>query len=235
MKVVEIFDSIEGEGFRQGLPVTFIRLGGCNLRCPYCDTKYSWHDDGTWKDMSIEEIVKQVHFPNITITGGEPLIQDGIVSLIRTLVEDQGCSINVETNGTVWVRDFHSLLDFAARGFGVDAPVYYTIDYKCPSSGMEDKMERFNFLPDWAWEKNHCIYKFVVANYYDLQRAYEVCRDRLYTFMIPQVFISPVYGKIELEDIVNFMMDPDHREVTQHWRLQTQLHKIIWNPNKRGV
>lgn len=228
MKVVEIFDSIEGEGFRQGLPVTFIRLGGCNLRCPYCDTKYSWHNDGTWKEISIEEIVNQVHFPHVTITGGEPLIQDGIIDLIDVLVTDKHCKVNIETNGTIYVRNFHeehSLGDF----------VNYTIDYKCPSSGMEDKMELLNFSPNCLWEKNHCIYKFVVADHYDLQRAYDVCKNQLYTFIIPQVFISPVYGKVELKDIVDFMMDPDYREVTQHWRLQTQLHKIIWDPDKRGV
>ena len=103
IKIVEIFQSIEGEGRKIGLPMIFIRLEGCNLRCLWCDTKHSY-DDKNYTKMSLNEIIKKVNSFNnikyITLTGGEPLYNAGIIPIIRNLIEKY--NILIETNGTLW-------------------------------------------------------------------------------------------------------------------------------------
>ena len=92
MKVVEIFSSIDGEGKRIGLPTTFVRLHGCNLRCSYCDTTYGCDGDD-FVVMSVDEIVEScdaLSVRSITITGGEPLIHPGIETLVGKLLEKIG-------------------------------------------------------------------------------------------------------------------------------------------------
>lgn len=222
MKVVEIFNSIEGEGIRAGLPVTFIRLHGCNLRCSYCDTKYSYNEIDEEKGvcpytvMTVEEIAEtamRLGCPNITITGGEPLIHCGIERLIDLLTL-LGCEINIETNGTCPVPNKYRNHD----------NIIFTMDYKCPGSGMNDKMDRYPF----DTLRYHDVLKFVVSDVADLEKMVEVL-DTLETK--PAVFVSPVFDKIELETIAQFLLE--HRLYSV--RMQVQLHKIIWDPEMRGV
>lgn len=100
MKIIEIFSSIQGEGYHMGRPVTFIRTGGCNLHCPWCDTKNSWGDAG--EEMSIDQILEQVcKYDNrfVVITGGEPTIQKEFTELVRRLESDERY-VCIETNGT---------------------------------------------------------------------------------------------------------------------------------------
>ena len=100
MKVIEIFESIQGEGRWVGTPVTFIRLAGCNLHCPWCDTKESWGDAG--EEMTIAEILEKVNSYRssiVVITGGEPTIQTLLSNLISTL-NSNGYYVAIETNGT---------------------------------------------------------------------------------------------------------------------------------------
>ncbi|MGN0108280.1 MAG: 7-carboxy-7-deazaguanine synthase QueE, partial [Hominilimicola sp.] len=105
MKIIEIFDSIDGEGIRTGHPATFIRLAGCNLRCSYCDTVYSLFGEETpceYTEMTIEEVISKVNknYNRITLTGGEPLVHKESAELVRCLLE-MGCEVNIETNGAV--------------------------------------------------------------------------------------------------------------------------------------
>lgn len=107
MKVIEIFESIQGEGHWMGTPVVFIRLARCNLHCPWCDTKESWGDVGT--EMTIDEIVKTVNtfgIKQVVITGGEPTIQEELPLLISSL-KHTGYYVSIETNGTnnIWWSD----------------------------------------------------------------------------------------------------------------------------------
>lgn len=96
--VIEIFDSIQGEGTHMGRYVTFIRLSGCNLRCPWCDTKNSW--DGPYTEMTVAEIIDKVPYPcNVVITGGEPTIHEHLHDLIDAL-QKCACYVMIETNGT---------------------------------------------------------------------------------------------------------------------------------------
>jgi 7-carboxy-7-deazaguanine synthase len=100
LQVIEIFDSIEGEGKRAGQLVTFIRLTGCNLRCSYCDTEYAFSDG---KDFSVNEIMEQVNHSKVTLTGGEPLLQANVPQLLAAL---HGHEVNIETNGSINIEPF---------------------------------------------------------------------------------------------------------------------------------
>lgn len=218
MKVVEIFTSIDGEGKRSGLPTTFIRFFKCNLRCHYCDTTYGWafeyEDCAT--EMTPDEItarVLELGVANITITGGEPLCQDHkeLTELIDKLTEHY-CIINIETNGTMMpiCHDYPN--------------VFYTMDFKTNASGMSDKMN-MNAISSLT-DKD--VLKFVVGSVSDCEQAYNVIQE--YS-PCAQIYFSPVFGKIDPAEIVNFILDNE----LYHCYVQVQLHKIIWDPNMRGV
>lgn len=211
MRVVEIFKSIDGEGLRAGFPATFIRLEGCNLRCSYCDTKYSYND-ADYKDMYIEQIlheVKQLGLRYITLTGGEPLIHEDVADLIRVLTTF-GFFVNIETNGSVDISPY------------LYNNVLITMDYKCPSSGMQLQVNTHNL----KILRPSDVLKFVVGCEEDL----ETCKH-IRNYTQAQKFISPVFGKIEPKDIVKYMLDNKMTDC----RIQLQLHKYIWNPEERGV
>ena len=225
--ISEIFGSIEGEGKRTGELTTFIRFYGCNLRCSWCDSSYSYTNNDYTK-ITLQEIitkVKEIGYRNITITGGEPLIQQDIQILINTLCSDK-YYVNIETNGSVDISTF--------RFVGYNN-LFFTMDYKCPSSNMNSHMLLQNYK---ALNKNDVV-KFVVADTQDLDKAYAFIKDLKYMYNMantqeveyPLFYISPVFNKIELKDIVQYMKDKNMEGV----RLQVQLHKIIWDPDKRGV
>lgn len=230
-KVVEIFSSIEGEGKRTGELTTFIRLYGCNLRCSFCDTPYSYTDDGYY-NMTCEQIVQEVkrrkNF-NVTITGGEPLVHPNITELIEELLDqEEGFNINIETNGSVDTLPIRTKC-------GTEN-LFFTVDYKSISSKMNSYMKAENF-------KHLCkqdVVKFVVGNKEDLQDALDFIKSMRWTVGefcntiiggSPQIYFSPVFGKIDMKDIVSFMKDNN----IQGAKIQAQLHKIIWNSNERGV
>ena len=215
MKVVEIFESIDGEGIRAGYPVTFIRLHGCNLNCSYCDSRYAC-EGNDYKEMAIEEImteVRELGHTFITLTGGEPLIHPDVSYLIGALKSEK-YKVNIETNGAV------DLGNISRWG------VIITLDYKCPSSGMEDKM----LLSNFPMLRNKDVLKFVVGSKEDLVKAKNVILEHDLQGQC-NIFFSPVFGKIEPREIVEFILK-NHLEGV---RVQLQLHKYIWNPDKRGV
>ena len=211
MKVVEIFKSIDGEGIRVGYPVTFIRLAGCNLRCNYCDTKYSYEDE-KFTEMTPQEIYIKVYKlggKRITLTGGEPLIHKDVKVLVDLLIQ-KGYEVNIETNGSVDITLF------------LDKHTIITMDYKCASSDMEDKM----LLDNISKLRKQDVLKFVVSDDNDLDTV-----QRIYQNTKATVYISPVFGRIEPKQIVEYMLEHN----MENCRVQVQLHKIIWNPEERGV
>lgn len=215
MKVNEIFTSIDGEGLTAGELATFIRFTGCNLRCEWCDTKYSF-DNGV--EMPIEEIMTCVpdNISDVTLTGGEPLLQADIDKLISELL-NRGHKVNIETNGAV---------DISNLPYGND--VLITMDYKLPSSKMESKMMAGNIV----WLKHTDVLKFVVGSDEDLGRMKEVINEHKPACYI---YISSVFSKIEPAHIVEWMKHNADFLKPYKVRFQLQLHKFIWNPNKRGV
>lgn len=215
MRVVEIFKSIDGEGKRAGEPAVFIRLHGCNLNCSYCDTKYSHNDSKDFTDMTIQNIVDEVSkydCRNITLTGGEPLIHENVYELIKAL-SNENFNINIETNGSVDISPFIKFPN-----------VFVTIDYKCKSSDCEDLM----YLPNYKLLRKCDVLKFVVSNKEELKDAIKVCG-----LVSPKsaVYFSPVWGVMDLQELADFVINCKLHNV----HLQLQLHKIIWDINKRGV
>ncbi len=217
-QVAEKFISINGEGAHAGELAAFIRFKGCNLCCSYCDTQWANAPDAPCTEKSAEaltEWVRESGVKNVTLTGGEPLLQEGIAALIDALT-GQGCRVEIETNGSIALEPFAAL---SRR------PVF-TMDYKLPESGMEHAMRAENF----ALLDAHDSVKFVVGSADDLARAKEII-DRYLSHSPCHIFLSPVFGKIEPATMVEFMQD----NKMVNTRLQLQLHKFIWDPNERGV
>ena len=216
-KVNEIFLSIDGEGVRTGLPTVFIRLYGCNLKCSYCDTRYSC-ENSEYKLMPLMDILEQVlsyGVPRVTLTGGEPLIHEGVKDLINSLVVN-GIEVNIETNGAVDLEDFWE--------YKYNSKVIFTMDYKCASSGMEDKMKLWNL----KLLQPKDVIKFVVSNYNELEKMEYILKE---SECKARPYVSPVFDKIEPKELVEYILDNKLNNV----KVQVQLHKIIWNPNMRGV
>ena len=218
-KVVEIFTSINGEGMRAGELAVFIRMQGCNLRCGYCDTMWANEAGAAYTKMTAEEIlqkVKDAGIRNITLTGGEPLEQPDIGELIERIISDTWLRLEIETNGSISLEPFT----------GYPNPPVFTVDYKLPGSGMESAMdlENFNRL------KPEDTVKFVVSDRNDLIRAKEIIEEYGLAKRC-HVILSPVFGNIEPKDMVEFMKEQKLNDI----RIQIQMHKVIWNPEQRGV
>jgi len=213
-KIVEIFTSIEGEGKRAGQPAVFVRLHGCNLSCTYCDTSYAM--EAYYETMHLDEIMDKLtssHIKRVTLTGGEPLTALGVDVLIEKMLAE-GYEVNIETNGSV---DISSYLPYEN--------LFFTIDYKLPSSDMCEKMHLVNFSQLRPWD----VLKFVVGSQEDATHMLEFVRKLTSQ---PQIYIGAVFGSYHPQDLVTFILDkPELKDA----KVQLQLHKYIWNPSERGV
>jgi 7-carboxy-7-deazaguanine synthase len=211
LKINEIFKSIQGESSHTGLPCIFVRLTGCNLRCTYCDTEYAFYEG---REMSVADVVKAVEGCGISlveITGGEPLLQKEVYSLMQALLEKK-YTVMLETGGSL-------SLD------AVPEAVIKVMDLKCPSSGEEPRNHYAN-LGQLTFQDE---VKFVIQTRED----YDWCKKILIEYSIPektQVLFSPVYEKLDLKDLAKWIL-ADNLSV----RLQTQLHKVIWSKDAIGV
>ena len=195
MQVNSIFKSIAGEvnGLHQGRVTAFVRLQGCNIRCPYCDTPDSLKVTEAPLKLSITEITKVVTSLNVLdpdkiiqryvcITGGEPLIQQGELAALVSLLYARGWHISIETNGTI------SPFDITGRWATVDS---WIVDYKCPSTGYQDKMDESFHIN--LTDKD--IIKFVIADEVDFDYALRIKRDLQHRGCEAQFAFSPVHGK----------------------------------------
>lgn len=219
VEVVENFVSINGEGRRAGELAVFLRMKGCNLQCSYCDTTWANEKDADFTPMTKEELyayVKKTKVKNVTITGGEPLLQKNILEVLEYFAKDENLRVEIETNGSVDLKPFAAL---------EHAPSF-TMDYKCPGSGMCQHMclDNFSILT----EKD--TVKFVVGSREDLEAAKTVIENYKLQNRVA-IYFSPVFGRIEPEEIVTFLIENQLNDV----KLQLQLHKYIWDPQKRGV
>lgn len=209
-------EALIGEGIRTGELSCFIRLSGCNLRCSYCDTKYAL-ENNLGEELSIERIIEEVDkigFKNITITGGEPLIHKDIEELISKLL-NKGYNINIETNGSIDIKNYLG-------------KCLITMDYKCPSSLMEKSMNLSNL--EKLTEKD--VLKFVIN-----EKDFNTVKKILKKYDLKcYVYLSPIFGDIDLKKIVEFMKECNSQGINmQKVRMQVQLHKIVWKPDERGV
>ncbi len=247
MNVIEIFASIDGEGSRQGLLNTFLRLHDCNIRCSYCDTTYSYGIDSIFTEMTVAEVadvIESLGNHRITITGGEPLLQEAaVVELIDELNRRKAETMQDNTSGqagSTCIIDIdkfdkremlnNSLYDFNIETNGTIIPsfhrdnVWFTYDYKTPSSLAEESMNIDIFKV--ATERD--LIKFVVGSPEDLDCMRRII-DQYPT--AAQIYVSPVWGQIEAVLIIDYMKAYNLQNV----RFQLQIHKFVWDPDTKGV
>ncbi len=209
MRVSEIFRSLQGEGVLIGTPTVFIRTVGCNLECSWCDTEYA-REGG--EELSVEQIMAELEKQEtqfICLTGGEPLMQKDAVKLMDKLV-DKCYHVTLETNGSLPLEDVPC-----------SENMLISMDIKCPSSGMEERMLMSNIeLLSPADQL-----KFVVADIDDLLYAEGILKS--YEVRSNVVF-TPV-GGMELEPVARFVLS---RKINA--RVLPQLHKLIWG-DRKGV
>ena len=200
----EIFYSIQGETSRSGLPTYFIRLTGCPLRCTYCDTGYAFN---TGSKMSFEEILSKLNRNTtkyITITGGEPLSQKNVQSLMKELC-DLKYSVSLETSNAITIED-------------VDSRVSIILDIKTPGSQESDK----NLISNYSKLKKSDELKFVICNQKDFEWAVDYIKKNNLSSICPIIF-SPSYNEMPLSELADLIL-----KNSLNVRLQTQLHKTIW-------
>ncbi len=208
MKICEIFKSIQGEGLTMGVPTVFVRAVGCNLDCSWCDTQYSM-TGGT--EMSIPEIMERIgDCKTVCVTGGEPMLQKDIYELFDSLIKADK-KIVLETNGSIDLgkvpKDDHMMI---------------SMDIKCPSSGMTDRMLDSNL--QYLSMKDQL--KFVIKDQTDLDFALDYIRKNQPK---TNLIFGPVGGTDKLEWLVDSVLKND-----VDVRVLPQLHKIIWG-DKKGV
>ncbi|KRF43460.1 7-carboxy-7-deazaguanine synthase QueE [Paenibacillus sp. Soil787] len=219
--MVEIFETVEGEGTRAGFPTVFVRLFGCNLRCTWCDTKYSYPPAEAENVMTIAEIISKVETyrsRHICLTGGEPLLYgEKSLVLIDALAElEQVDDLHIETNGAI------DLALFVER---VASPkVRYIMDFKLPDSGEMGQM----IMSNLALLREQDELKFVIGSEHDFRTAVEVIEQHP-TKALPM--FSPVWETMPPRKLVELMLNAGLSKV----KLNMQLHKIIWDPAMRGV
>jgi len=218
LTVSELFYSIQGESTRAGMPCAFIRLSDCNLRCRYCDSAYTWEEQG--QEMGLDAILAWLSdFPEVPVelTGGEPLLQENIYPLIDALLAAHR-AVLVETNGSIDIAQ-------------IPGPVHVILDLKCPDSGMTDTMHWANIevLSDRRKNGSEDEVKFVLASEQDYIWARSVIKhyklDKLAT-----ILLSPVERKFSPARLAELML---RDRITA--RLQLQMHRILWPARDRGV
>lgn len=217
-KVAEKFVSINGEGTHSGQLAVFVRFCGCNLNCTFCDTKWVNEDDAEYflmDEMQILTYIMESGIRNVTLTGGEPLRQPGIYNLIQMLT-DKDLYVEIETNGSVSIKEYKNINPLPS----------FTLDYKLPGSRMEEYMNIDNF----NYVSHNDTVKFVAGDMEDLEKFREVI-ERYNLVDKCNVYLSPVFGRIEPGEMVEYMKE--HR--LNGVNMQLQMHKIIWSPDKRGV
>jgi 7-carboxy-7-deazaguanine synthase len=212
LTVNEIYFSIQGESSWAGLPCVFVRLTFCDLRCTYCDTAYAFYEGEKKTLPQIVSAVSEFNCPLVELTGGEPLLQKNVLPLMSALA-DAAKTVLLETSGA------HDI------SF-VDPRVHRIMDLKTPGSS---ECER-NLWSNIAHLTQRDEVKFVIGSRED----YEWSRDKVREHNLPArchaVLFSPVFGRIEPREIVDWIL-ADALDV----RFQLQLHKFIWSPQTRGV
>jgi 7-carboxy-7-deazaguanine synthase len=211
LRINEIFYSIQGEASHQGLPCVFVRLGGCELRCTYCDTKYAYHQH---EEMGFESIFEQirVHSPCklVQVTGGEPLEQENVIPFMEALLE-KNYTVLLETGGHCSIEK-------------VPQEVVKVLDLKTPASGEEHR----NLWSNLDFMKAHDEIKFVICDKGDFEWARDKIDQKLSGFP-GQIWMSPMTPGLSSKDLSEWVLDSGLENI----RLQVQLHKMIWG-SRRG-
>lgn len=217
MRINEIFLSIQGESSSVGLPTIFVRTGGCNLRCSYCDTPYALTTEGSEK-LSVDEVmarVREKRVKRVCLTGGEPLLQpkDELQTFFDTLAA-KGYELSIETSGSIAIAPFH--LHDRQR---------WILDMKVPSSGQSAAMR----LESLALLRPQDEVKFVIGTADDFAWTLDLIRRHELEGRVGLI-ASPVWGAVTPLELTEWVLASG-----VDIRVQIQLHKIIWDPMARGV
>lgn len=226
MYLIEVYKSVQGESSFAGRPCIFVRLAGCNLRCSWCDSEYTFK--GGYKsseDEIVAEVKKLAPVKLVEFTGGEPLLQEReLIPLMQRLLDD-GYELMIETSGERPVEN-------------VPRAVHKIIDVKCPGSGEAGRFRMTNLAS--LTERDEI--KFVIANRNDYEYARDFIRDNALEGRAGAILLSPAFSKTPSPERTteNCLLDP--RELVE-WmladglnaRLSLQIHKYIWEPQKKGV
>lgn len=211
LRISEVYASVQGESRWVGLPCTFVRLTGCNLRCTWCDSVFTFKGG---EHRSIDAVIADVEalgIPLVEVTGGEPLAQRQCIPLMRRLL-DRGYEVLLETSGS---------LDISR----VPEGVHVIMDLKPPGSGEAAKNRWQNL--DYLQPKDEI--KLVLASREDFEWARDRIREHRLSERCP-VLVSPVFGSLDPRELVEWTL-AERLPV----RVQVQLHKVIWPPEARGV
>jgi 7-carboxy-7-deazaguanine synthase len=211
LKLIELYASVQGESTHVGRPCTFIRLTGCHLRCTWCDSTYTFKGGSWWSLEKILARVAELGPRLVEVTGGEPLLQNASIPLMRALL-DEGYEVLLETSGA-------SKIDLVPEG------VQIIMDLKPPDSGEEGRN---------IWENLDHLdardeLKFVIASRRDYEWSRDVVRSRQLEGRLSLLF-SPAWGLLEPRELVDWIME-DGLDV----RFQIQMHKVVWPAAERGV
>ena len=210
MHLIELYKSVQGESSFAGLPCIFVRLAGCNLRCAWCDSEYTFTGGDKMSTGDVMARVRSYGCNLVEITGGEPLAQAEAFELITKLCDDK-YEVLIETSGSI---------DIAP----VDHRAKIILDVKCPGSGeaAKNRWENLDAL------RPHDEVKFVIAGRDDYDFARRIVAEKNLDRWT--VLFSPVWGELDMKTLAEWMLAD---RVTA--RLQTQLHKHIWGAEARGV
>lgn len=225
LRINEIFRSVQGESTWAGLPCVFVRLTGCHLRCGYCDTEYAFYEG---KKRTIEEVLAEVEriagsTRLVEVTGGEPLLQPAVHPLMTALA-DHGYTVMIETSGAC---------DIAP----CDPRAIRIMDLKTPGSGECERNDWANI--DRLTPRDEV--KFVLTSRVDYDWMRSVVAEHGLADRVNAVLVSAVHEQtagehipgctgLSLRDLTEWVL-ADGLDV----RVQTQLHKLIWEPDARGV
>ncbi len=211
IKINEIFHSIQGESSYVGYPTVFVRTTACNLRCTYCDTKYSYYEGDFFESAQILHRIKSFDTKHVCITGGEPLLQKSVHTLMTALC-DLGYTVSLETSGSKSIE-------------AVDPRVKIILDVKTPDSGAANSF----LIQNLQWATPSTEFKFVISSVQDFDWSEKFCRQHD-LFKKHIVLYSPVFNAMKEQDLALLLLGKKSRA-----RMQLQLHKYIWSPELRGV
>lgn len=210
--VHEIYSSVQGESSFVGVPCTFVRLTGCNLRCTYCDTAHAFYEGERLDRADVLARALAFDTPLVELTGGEPLLQPGALPLMRELA-DAGKTVLLETSGE---RDIGR----------VDPRVHRIVDLKTPSSGEAARVRWDNV----ALLTKRDEVKLVLGSREDYEWARAAIREHRLDERAGHVLISCVFGAIDARDVIAWMLEDKLPA-----RFQLQLHKFVWPADATGV
>ncbi len=224
IQITEIYRSIQGESTFAGLPCTFIRLTGCDLRCHYCDSAYAFTGGNRMCGEDILEKVKALECELVEITGGEPLLQKGVHPLMTRLC-DSGRTVLIETSGA------HDIS-------GIDSRVHRIVDLKCPSSGECGR----NLFSNLQHLRPSDEVKFVIGSREDFEWACSQVGQHGLVNRVGSVLFSPAFTTAPAagQTAGHAGLEP---RILVEWilqsrvpvRFQLQMHKYVWEPTRKGV